>query len=384
MKNVRYLKKMKKNYGTEKGITLIALIITIVVMLILVAVSVNLVINGKLLDIAGNAVKKTNEKVVQQQNSVNELMEELEQVENIIIGAYIEGYDPNVAENGSKITTSYTSKGVEGDGTIAGGASGNGYKDQTFTVSSITKWRILGEENGQIIITPADPILVDGETEYSLRGQAGYVNCIDELNKISSIYGQGKYADTSKYSVNLGTETIASGGRNIKLEDLECTIDTTPTKKTYTKNADDGYIYDDGEKSTYTSFTYWGEDAEPSEGAEWKTLESGESVTIKSYGFKSRTRTTLQEEMILKKSDSTTKATYWLASRCIGRNTGTVGFSTYLVNNGFEGNFAVMYSSKGDGNLGYLAGIRPVVYLKSNVKLEYNSTTEVYTIKGYK
>lgn len=45
----------------EKGITLIALIITIIVMLILVAVSVAVVINSNLIGAAEKAAKKYNE-----------------------------------------------------------------------------------------------------------------------------------------------------------------------------------------------------------------------------------------------------------------------------------------------------------------------------------
>ncbi len=69
---------MKKE---NKGITLITLIITIVIMFILVAVSVDLVINDKLVKSAGDAVKKTNNKVDAQQNRVNELTGVLEEVE---------------------------------------------------------------------------------------------------------------------------------------------------------------------------------------------------------------------------------------------------------------------------------------------------------------
>ena len=47
-----------KNY-TSKGITLIALVITIIVMLILAAVSITMAVNGGLFGYAGNAAKET-------------------------------------------------------------------------------------------------------------------------------------------------------------------------------------------------------------------------------------------------------------------------------------------------------------------------------------
>lgn len=46
---------------SQKGITLIALVITIIVMLILVAVTITMAINGGLFEKAGEAASKTNE-----------------------------------------------------------------------------------------------------------------------------------------------------------------------------------------------------------------------------------------------------------------------------------------------------------------------------------
>ena len=71
---------MKKN----KGITLIALIITIIILLILVGVSVNLLIKGDLFGSAEKAVEGTNAKVNEQQTRVDELMGELDEVEREI------------------------------------------------------------------------------------------------------------------------------------------------------------------------------------------------------------------------------------------------------------------------------------------------------------
>lgn len=45
---------------TEKGITLIALVITIIVMLILVGVTITMALNGKLFDYAKDATQRTN------------------------------------------------------------------------------------------------------------------------------------------------------------------------------------------------------------------------------------------------------------------------------------------------------------------------------------
>ena len=68
----------------NKGITLIALIITIIILLILVGVSINLAIKGDLFGSAEKAVNGTNAKVEEQQTAVDELMGELDEVEKEI------------------------------------------------------------------------------------------------------------------------------------------------------------------------------------------------------------------------------------------------------------------------------------------------------------
>ena len=431
------MKKMDK-IKNKRGITLVALIITIIVILILVGVSIR-VVNSDLIGVAENTAnamktayaeegqlskvtiggieyntiaeymnqcnheweaevikaancsetgiqKKTCTKCGKVEEEIiaetpdhlieNGVCTKCEQTYGLVIGATIVGYDPSIGASGT-ISTSYTSAGVEGNGTIAGGASGNGYDDQTFTVKSITEWQVLGEEDGQLIITPITGIQTDAGTSYSLRGQAGYTNMIEELNKISSIYGQGKYADISKYSVTVGSQTIGSGGRSINLEDI-ATLNSTPTTKNYTKNSDDGYIYIDGTKTTRTTFIYWGEDASPSQGAEWKTLGSGESVIIASYEYTKGTMTTKQQNMIFGASKN---LRYWLASPwALHRSDCVFFFGLYVYRGVIYINDYPLYRSYGTPRSYQGSSIRPAVYLKSDIQLSYNSETEVYTI----
>lgn len=68
--------KQKTNFN-EKGITIIAMIITIILLLILVGVSINLVIKGNLFGSAEKAVDGTNAKAEQEQTRVDELMGKL-------------------------------------------------------------------------------------------------------------------------------------------------------------------------------------------------------------------------------------------------------------------------------------------------------------------
>lgn len=56
---------------SQKGITLIALVITIIVMLILVAVTITMAVNGGLFDYAREAGTKTNDATAAEQTLAN-------------------------------------------------------------------------------------------------------------------------------------------------------------------------------------------------------------------------------------------------------------------------------------------------------------------------
>lgn len=75
----------------EKGITLIALIMTIILLLILVGVSLNLLIKGDLFGSAEKAVSGTNAKAEEQQTRVDELMGQMDRA-----NAFAEGTVPTL------------------------------------------------------------------------------------------------------------------------------------------------------------------------------------------------------------------------------------------------------------------------------------------------
>ena len=105
------------------------------------------------------------------------------------VGDYI-NYDP--ITGASKISeTSY--------------ATETGYStDQVFNLADYTgKWKIFGVENGKILIISEGEIIPSNQEgkKYYLAGKEGLKNAIIELDKISALYGQGKYAESAR-SVN--------------------------------------------------------------------------------------------------------------------------------------------------------------------------------------
>ena len=138
--------------------------------------------------------------------------------ETLIIGANI-NYHEYVSESGGTVSASYTSTKT------TRGSTNSSDSDATYSIvnNSGIQWIVLGEENGQIKITTKNIVqpTSGGYTDtfnygnfklLNLRGETGYTNFIDELNKISAIYGKGRYADTTKFS--------SSGGRSFSLKDL--------------------------------------------------------------------------------------------------------------------------------------------------------------------
>ena len=389
----------------ERGITIIVLIITIVIMLILLGVSTKVVIDGKIVNTAQKAVNETNNRTDKTQTETNELLGELDEViqsqcqhewgewENIkdvtssetgkrkrtckkcgkvaeqdilIIGSYITGYDPSIGENGQTITTQYTSEGAK-----------NGATDQTFAVTSIPLWKVIGQdEAGHIIIMSDDPVQTVDNTGLKITGEVGYLNAINELNKVSSIYGQGKYADKTLYPVGNSTNK-GSGARSIKVEDFKYTIKDW----TYEIKTDE----EDGKEYIYINETKWKENGATYKvryydetSKEWKTLALGDApVTFNEIevGFTGEQRNFLRSN-----KDGTdvrcwfaTKHSkvyyFWIAGSCI-----------YGLSRGGPVPLSILdsYDAQKTQN------VQPIVFLKDNINLQYDATTKTYTILGYK
>ena len=85
---------MKKvELSKEKGITLIALVITIIVMLILVAVTINMAVNGGLFGYAQNAASET-DSAIKNEKSLSEVPEDLSEDE--LIDYYVGPLSPTL------------------------------------------------------------------------------------------------------------------------------------------------------------------------------------------------------------------------------------------------------------------------------------------------
>ena len=203
--------KQKTNFN-EKGITIIALIITIILLLILVGVSINLVIKGNLFGSAEKAVDGTNAKVEQEQTRVDELMGELDKVEK----QQKEQEEAEKQKNllGKRVTenTKYVSNGK------------TAWIPKGFTVSGIKSEQSI--DNGLVIYDIPEGTTVDWTNPDSVKTAYNQfvwipveVKSTDTENSIASFY-------RSEWTANASTGGERTTGLSTDYTEPDSTNDT--------------------------------------------------------------------------------------------------------------------------------------------------------------
>ena len=324
------------------------------------------------------------------------------------VGDYVD-YDPTLEANASDLTYSSPSSKTGAD-------SNQDFNAATYK-SAGYGWRILGVSNGKIrliseeFIGPGEDkeIYIGNRTYYNLKGQKGYINGIEELNKISAIFGHGK-----------GAEKATS----VTVEDINEITGYNPATAKYGK----GNFYEYGNKVTYTKEGETKLSSSATNGQTWsgtqntfnyydktnktfKALTSGSiEITSTSYTYGPATlkdgftqpvqgvdeNGTYNEvnQMLFGKWTMTadngyyrnftgtgTQPNYWLASDYAGAFGSNVGWGLRSVSGGgVYGHYGYLCDCIGSES-SYSLGVRPVVSLKSDVSLEWNETAKEWKIK---
>ena len=400
-----------KALQNNKGITLIGLMVVVAIIIVLLRFGIKYAIDSDLIGHAEKTAKATNEREKDQLDQAETIMGRIDDIEKqqkidscgehdfvdnkcskcgleLVIGAPI-NYHEYLDTNGNAFSTmpSYTSLKT------TRGSTNSSDSDATYSVvkNSGIEWIVLGGEGNQIKITTKNIVqpvsggyTKSGFTYLTLQGQTGYTNFVNELNKIGAIYGQGKYADKTKFTT--------SGGRSFKMEDLGYGALTRTALYTYALETHSGdteakvYRYaanvtPDGTSTTggtYSTFKYMALDAsnstqETEASHTWNELTAvNPVVTMYQYTY-SRDRTL---DISVIKADTR----YWLASRNLNFSSDYVGFAAcYVGSSGGAGYNCDLCNSYGYTDSNY-NGVRPVVYLQSGIKLSYDETSG-YTIK---
>ena len=164
--NLKLQNKKKVQKLKEKGITLIALVVTIIILLILAGVTLNMAMSGNgLFSKARNAADKYKKAQEDEAELISEIGKEMN---SEYVGAYITGYTP-----------------TSGSCTITGEQSGTEGKQEFSTEKEKTdgkelKWRIWDYDGTTL------RIILDKPTtqKLALKGAVGYNNGVWVINEI--------------------------------------------------------------------------------------------------------------------------------------------------------------------------------------------------------
>ena len=380
---------MRKN----RGITLIALIITIIILLILVGVSINLAIKGDLFGSAEKAVSGTNDKVAQEQTRVDELMGELERVESqnaVHNWQYTDSTRARIrctctrckAFNDGDSTGRTLSIGQQigetesktASTSITSVKSGRD-SDQTLSLNGEeTKWVVFGYEdkdndglNEVLLLTTEHPTT----NKIYFYGAAAYNNAVDEVNRMcKELYGTNARGMTIE-DVNRALGYTPAGG----MYDLNDTWNTTGNLTTKLKDLGDMWTA----ITDYNTNSKAGVFYDPShpEGISDSGAALGEyELNGYFYVIDSTVSATAGVPQVSSEISATAKAMifgssktnygYWLASRGVDASSNYADFGPGNVISGRAVSFTYLFNSYGYANSNEF-GLRPLVSLTSEI-----------------
>ena len=463
---------MKLNFKgrREKGITLIALVITIIVLLILAGVTIaTLTGDNGILGKAKTAKTTNDEEKAKEQIKIavmgsygkdgelnyDDLTKNLGQIgikdlpneASYPLEVTLDGVSATIEANGEvNFTTSggYTQTGdtitspdgktmkvgdyVDYDPTLGANASDLTYSspssktgadsNQDFNVATYKSagygWRVLGVKNGKIRLISEEFIgsgtyADSSRTRYTLTGQKGYINGIEELNKISGIFGHGK-----------GAEKATS----ITVEDVNEITGYNPETAKYGK----GDFCEYGNKVTYTRGEGSALSSSATNGKTWsgtrekfnyydkasktfKALTSGSTEITSTYydyyagkfGKNNGTDGTSAVDDIYNLNETykmlfgydkvgsdngfrnftngKCAQNYWLASDYAYADNYDADWGLCNVYDGSVGNGGNIFYDSNGSERDNSRGVRPVVSLKSDISLEWNDTAGEWKMK---
>ena len=376
---------MKEN----KGITLIALIITIILLLILVGVSINLAIKGDLFGSAEKAVSGTNDKVAQEQTRVDELMGELERVESqnaVHNWQYTDSTRARIrctctrckAFNDGDSTGRTLSIGQQIGETESKTASTSittaksGYSsDQTLELDNEeTKWVVFGYEdkdndglNEVLLLTTEHPTT----NKIAFQGAVAYNNAVDEVNRMcKELYGTNARGITIE-DVNRALGYTPAGGMYY----LNDTYNTTGNLTTKLKDLGDMWTAIKNNNDTNNSGKYY--DPSHPEGISDNGAVLGE---YELNGYFYAIDSTVGAPQVSSEISATAKAMifgsskmnygYWLASRGVYAYSYCALFGPGRVGSGYARSYYNLFFSY-DLVRDYDFCLRPLVSLTSEI-----------------
>ena len=377
---------MKNTFKSSKGITLVALVITIIIILILAGISISALTNTGIFQKAKDAKQKSDDAALDQNTKLDEYENEIDK--------YIpeQGGEKLVDKvNGGTIKVgdyiSYTPDGASTENilqelaTYSGSKSGNTTLTLTPEIDKEKglKWRVLDVKDGKVRLISDRPTT----SKITLSGAKGYNNAVYLLDKTcKTLYNNSK---------------LASNVQNLKIEDIQDHLAYDYTQ--YTNSNVDTGKYGGTKEYTSSSNRYYpnifakektgwiegiqGTELNLSEQTtpinETKTTANKKIKVTQTYWKKIMSANDFDgenKEMYYKLfiNNGSNYPTYWMSSRCVDAASVTAAFYVRVVFSGYVGAH-YLYSSHIGEDSGAFA-FRPCITLNSNVQVTSGNGSE--------
>ena len=359
----------------NKGITLVALVITIIILLILAGITISSLTNTGLFEKAKEAKEKTANATENQAKTLNEYEDELNKyvsgttqtqklADKVKVGDYV-SYTPDELSNES-LTTLKTNLNTY---------SGNSSSTANPAIKrDDLNWRVLDIQNGQERLISETPTT----SKIELKGYNGYNNAVKLIDDAcSTLYTNSK---------------LANKVQNLKIEDITKYMKTQPTEDTTpyspsTKYYPEILLKEKEQTVNGTEGTELGL-SEQTKFINQTTKSQVNSWTLKkTYWDQTMNNTDSFKDNKYYKlfiNNGSNYPTYWMSSRCIDAYSDLAGFNVHIVGNGninTEPN-SLCNSLGSERSCAY--AFRPVITLNSNVQaISGDGTTaeRAYVIK---
>ena len=359
---------MKKELKKSKGITLIALVITIIILLILAGISISALTQTGLFSSAKQAKQKTKEAQEEENETLGTYEEKIDKYlgdkssteeklvdkvkDGIIkIGDYVK-YTPDAVSN---TDTKYTE--LLKNLTTYSGSSAN--STSTLTQETLN-WRVLDiTDDGQVRLISELPTT----SIITLQGYNGYNNAVKLLDDTcSTLYTNSK---------------LSSKVQNIKIEDITKHMTTQPVEDTteYTpSNINYPKILEQEENQTVVNSTTENKLGFSSQSGFVTGGDTSATSKLKNTYWKKSIPSNdfdgNNKEMYYKLfiNNGNNYPEYWMSSRCVNANADFISFLVRHVDSGNVSAHFLCRSADGGGVAGY--ALRPIITLNSNVQID--------------
>ena len=371
---------MKKILKNTKGITLVALVSTIVILLILAGISISALTNTGIFQKAKEAKQKSDDAALDQNTKLDEYEKELDQY---LPQKLIDKVNDGTIKVGDYI--SYTPDGASTENILQELATYSGSKNE-YTTSTLTqeidketglKWRVLDVKDGKVRLISDRPTT----SKITLSGAKGYNNAVYLLDKTcKTLYNNSK---------------LASNVQNLKIEDIQDYLAYDYTQYT-NSNVDTGKYGGTKEYEANKNYpnifakekTGWvngikGTELNLSEQTtpinETKTTASEKIKITQTYWYKTMSANDFDgenKEMYYKLfiNNGSNYPTYWMSSRCVLADSDNAHFDVRNVDSGIVDAGHLFNSIDNEGSYDY--AFRPCITLNSNVQVTSGNGTE--------